>query len=92
MYNQINDGVYKCGFAKSQKAYEAAFEDLFAGLDRAEEILSKSRFLLGDTLTEADIRLFVTLVRFDEVYVVYFKTNKKCLREYPNLWAVGYHF
>jgi len=83
---EINNGVYKCGFATAQEAYDTAEKDLFAVLDRAEEHLSTRRYLAGSTITEADIRLFVTLVRFDEVYVVYFKTNRKCIREYPALF------
>jgi putative glutathione S-transferase len=88
IYPDINDGVYKSGFAKSQEAYEEAVETLFAALDRAEDLLSRKRYLTGDRLTEADIRLFVTLVRFDEVYTVHFKCNKKHIREYPAL--LGY--
>jgi putative glutathione S-transferase len=87
IYTDINDGVYKCGFAKSQQAYEEAIEHLYRGLDRVESIFSQSRFLLGNQLediTEADIRLFMTLIRFDEVYVVYFKCNQKILKyDYP---------
>jgi len=87
IYSSINDGVYKCGFAKTQQAYEENFDKLFAALDRAEEILSKNRYLCGNKLTLSDIRLFVTLVRFDEVYVVYFKCNKCFLHiRYPNLF------
>lgn len=67
VYPMINDGVYKCGFAKSQSAYDEAVTELYSGLERVEEILSKSRFLVGNTITEADVRLFMTLVRFDEV-------------------------
>lgn len=85
VYDGINDGVYKCGFAKSQKAYNEAYAHLFASLDRAEGILSRQRYLCGNVLTEADLRLFVTLVRFDPVYVVYFKCNGKTIGEYSNL-------
>lgn len=87
IYPNINNGVYRCGFAQSQEAYDAAFDGLFEHLDKAEAILSKTRFLTGSTITEADVRLFTTLVRFDPVYVVHFKTNKKRLTEYPNLFA-----
>ncbi|PSC67156.1 Glutathionyl-hydroquinone reductase [Micractinium conductrix] len=85
VYPTINNGVYRCGFATSQEAYETAFDELFAALDRVEGILGQQRYLAGDVLTEADIRLFMTLIRFDEVYVVYFKTNKAFIHEYPNL-------
>ncbi len=89
IYTDINDGVYKCGFAKSQQAYEEAMEHLYRGLDRVEDILSQSRYLLGNKIedfTEADIRLFMTLIRFDEVYIVYFKCNQKTLKnDYPNI-------
>ncbi|KAG2426855.1 hypothetical protein HYH02_014708 [Chlamydomonas schloesseri] len=84
-YPSINNGVYRCGFATSQAAYDAAFQELFSALDRVEDILSRQRYLVGDVITEADVRLFQTLIRFDEVYVVYFKTNKRFLREYPNI-------
>ena len=85
VYPGINDGVYKSGFAKSQAAYDEAVTTLFESLDRVEEILSQSRYLVGNALTEADIRLFMTLVRFDEVYVVYFKCNVKRIADYPHM-------
>ena len=85
IYPNINNGVYRCGFAKSQAAYDKAVDDLFGSLERVEEILGRQRYIAGDRLTEADIRLFMTLVRFDEVYVVYFKTNCKKIEEYPNM-------
>ena len=75
IYPNINNGVYRCGFAKSQEAYDVAVEGLYSSLERVEEILSTQRFIAGEYLTEADVRLFVTLVRFDEVYVVYFKVQ-----------------
>ncbi len=87
VYDHVNNGVYRCGFAASQEAYEEAFELLFAGLDRLEARLAERRFLLGDHQTEADWRLFTTLVRFDAVYVGHFKCNLRCLADYPNLWA-----
>ncbi|KAH7837332.1 hypothetical protein Vadar_012648 [Vaccinium darrowii] len=86
IYDGINNGVYKCGFAKTQGPYEEAAEKLYEALDKCEEILSKQRYLCGNTVSEADIRLFVTLIRFDEVYAVHFKCNKKLLREFPNLF------
>lgn len=85
IYHDINNGVYKAGFARSQEAYTAAATTLFAALDKAEGILAGQRFLAGEELTLADIRLFVTLIRFDPVYVVHFKCSKKAIREYPAL-------
>lgn len=86
IYQDINNGVYRCGFATKQAAYERAFARLFAALDRVEERLSKSRYLTGETFTEADIRLFTTLVRFDPVYHNHFRCNLRKVREYPSLW------
>jgi putative glutathione S-transferase len=86
VYPNINDGVYKCGFARSQEAYDHAVHNLFEHLDKVEDILSKNRYLCGDTFTEADVRLFTTLVRFDLVYNTHFKCNIKKLKEYPNIW------
>lgn len=85
IYPAINNGVYRCGFATAQEAYDKAHAELFEALDRCEEILSKQRYLTGERLTEADIKLFMTLIRFDEAYVVHFKTSRKSIREYPNL-------
>ena len=86
VYHTLNNGVYKCGFATTQEAYEEAFGPLFDTLDWLEDILSKNRYLVGDVVTEADWRLFTTLVRFDPVYVGHFKCNKKRIRDYENLW------
>lgn len=85
VYNNINNGVYRCGFSTTQGAYEKAFDRLFNELDNVEEILSTQRYLAGDQLTEADWRLFTTLVRFDAVYVGHFKCNLKRIVDYPNL-------
>jgi len=87
VYNNINNGVYRAGFAQTQEAYNRAFDRLFNTLDELEEKLSRQRYLVGNQITEADWRLFTTLVRFDAVYYNHFKTNKKRLLEYPNLWA-----
>lgn len=87
VYEPINNGVYKAGFATSQAAYDEAASELFAALDRFEDLLSRNRYLLGKTLTEADWRLFTTLLRFDLVYHTHFKCNRRWLREYPNLWG-----
>lgn len=86
VYDRVNNGVYKCGFATQQTAYEEAFEELFEALDKLEERLATQSYLVGETLTEADWRLFTTLVRFDSVYVGHFKTNKRRIVDYPNLW------
>ncbi len=86
IFHDINNGVYRCGFATSQAAYESAYDALFARLDEVEERLRRSRYLLGDSLTEADIRLFTTLVRFDAVYHGHFKCNRNKLSEMPVLW------
>ena len=85
VYHNINNGVYKAGFATSQPAYEEAYDALFNALDKVEDILSKQRYLTGTELTEADWRLFTTLVRFDPVYFGHFKCNKKQLEQYPNI-------
>ncbi|XP_051120241.1 uncharacterized protein LOC127244013 [Andrographis paniculata] len=85
IYPSINNGVYRCGFAQSQEAYDSAVDGLFSALDNVEEHLGQNRYLCGDTLTLADICLFTTLIRFDLVYNVLFKCTKKKLVEYPNL-------
>ena len=87
VYDSINNGVYKAGFATGQEAYEEAVKALFASLDWLEERLARQRYLAGARITEADWRLFTTLVRFDPVYVGHFKCNLRRLVDYPNLWA-----
>ena len=87
IYDTLNNGVYRCGFARSQAAYEKAVVPLFDTLDWLEDILSRQRYLLGDFLTEADWRLFPTLFRFDMVYYSHFKCNLRRLIDYPNLWG-----
>jgi len=87
VFRDVNNGVYRCGFATTQEAYEAAYDALFARLDQLEERLSGQRYLVGDRLTEADVRLFTTLVRFDAVYHGHFKCNRNKLAEMPVLWA-----
>jgi len=87
IYPNINNGVYRCGFAKTQQAYSKAFTTLFDSLDRLEKILAGSRYLTGNDLTEADVRLFTTLVRFDAVYATHFKTNLRRIVDYPNIWG-----
>jgi glutathionyl-hydroquinone reductase len=87
IYDTVNNGVYKCGFATTQTAYDDALHPLFDSLDWIEGILTNNRYLVGDTLTEADWRLFTTLVRFDNVYHLHFKCNRRRIIDYPNLWA-----
>lgn len=88
VYNAINNGVYACGFARSQAAYDQAAEQLFAELDSLEDTLGRQRYLAGDTFTEADIRLFTTLIRFDPVYHIHFKCSRHRLVEYDNLYGL----
>ena len=87
IFQNVNNGVYRCGFANSQEAYEDAYDALFAELDRLSARLSTQRYLVGDRITEADVRLFTTLVRFDAVYHGHFKCNRHKLAELPVLWA-----
>ncbi len=86
IYRDINNGVYRCGFAQTQQAYERGFAILFAALDKVAAILDDNRYLTGERLSEADIRLFTTLVRFDAVYYTHFKCNLKRIVDYPSLW------
>ncbi len=87
VYNDVNNGVYRCGFAGSQGSYERAYDRLYARLDWLTERLAAQRYLVGDTITEADVRLFTTLARFDPVYHGHFKCNRSKLSEMPVLWA-----
>ena len=87
IYHDVNNGVYKAGFATSQAAYDDAVERLFETLGSLEKRLAGQRYLVGDRPTEADWRLFTTLVRFDPVYVGHFKCNLRRLMDHPNLWA-----
>ncbi|GAA0422999.1 glutathione S-transferase [Actinoplanes capillaceus] len=87
VYADVNNGVYRAGFAGSQEAYEDAYDRLFRRLDRLSERLGSRRYLVGDTITEADVRLFTTLARFDAVYHGHFKCNRHKLTEMPVLWA-----
>lgn len=87
VYRDVNDGVYQCGFASSQQAYRQAYDRLFDRLDWLGDRLSRQRYLVGDTITEVDIHLFTTLVRFDAVYHGHFKCNRSKLTEMPVLWA-----
>lgn len=86
VFTEVNNGVYRCGFAGSQEAYDAAYERLWTALDWLEERLAGRRYLMGDTITEADVRLFTTLARFDPVYHGHFKCNRQKLTEMANLW------
>jgi glutathionyl-hydroquinone reductase len=87
LYEPINNGVYKTGFAATQEAYEEAFAELFDALERWEEVLGERRYLCGDRITEADWAFFATLVRFDPVYYGHFKCNLRRIVDYPNLWG-----
>ena len=87
IYTEVNNGVYRCGFAGSQRAYERAYDRLFTALDWLTDRLADQRYLVGDTITEADVRLFTTLARFDPVYHGHFKTNRAKLSEMAVLWA-----
>eukprot|EP00602_Paraphysomonas_sp_CaronLab_P005048 CAMPEP_0185030586 /NCGR_PEP_ID=MMETSP1103-20130426/17563_1 /TAXON_ID=36769 /ORGANISM="Paraphysomonas bandaiensis, Strain Caron Lab Isolate" /LENGTH=352 /DNA_ID=CAMNT_0027565777 /DNA_START=27 /DNA_END=1085 /DNA_ORIENTATION=- len=84
IYDKINNGVYRCGFAKTQGAYNSAVAELYDALDRVEQILATNRYICGSQLTGMDLRLFMTLIRYDEVYVVYFKCNKRPISSYVN--------
>ncbi|HET8582801.1 MAG TPA: glutathione S-transferase C-terminal domain-containing protein, partial [Jatrophihabitans sp.] len=87
VYRDVNNGVYRCGFASSQAAYDKAYAALFARLDWLSDRLRDQRYLVGHTITEADVRLFTTLARFDVVYHGHFKCNRQKLTELPVLWA-----
>ena len=87
VYTDVNNAVYRCGFATDQTAYDEAFATLFSRLDWLEQRLGAQRYLVGDTITEADVRLFTTLARFDSVYHTHFKCNHRKIAEYPALWG-----
>ncbi|SEB84849.1 putative glutathione S-transferase [Nocardioides exalbidus] len=87
VFTEVNNGVYRCGFAGSQEAYDDAYERLWTAMDWLEERLADRRYLMGEAFTEADVRLFTTLVRFDAVYHGHFKCNRNKLTEMPNLWG-----
>jgi len=87
VYDTVNNGVYRAGFARRQHAYERAFAELFASFDWLEQMLADRRYLLGERPTEADWRLFPTLARFDEVYNLHFRCNRRRIVDYPNLWG-----
>lgn len=86
VYPKINDGVYRCGFAKTQKAYEDAYNTHWEGMDEIEALLGKNKFLTGDKFTLSDIRLFVTLIRYDSVYYAHFKTSRNKIQDLPNMF------
>lgn len=86
VYTEVNNGVYRCGFAGSQQSYDAAYDRLWAAIDWLEQRLADRRYLMGDDITEADVRLFTTLARFDAVYHGHFKCNRNRLTDQPNLW------
>jgi glutathionyl-hydroquinone reductase len=87
VYAEVNNGVYRAGFSRSQEAYDEAFDTLFAALDWLEGLLGERRYLAGDQITEADWRLFTTLVRFDAIYYVHFRCNGRLISDSPNLWG-----
>ena len=87
VFTEVNNGVYRCGFAGSQESYDRAYDRLWAALDWLEDRLTGRRYLMGDRLTEADVRLFTTLARFDAVYHGHFKCNRQKLSEMPALWG-----
>ncbi len=87
VFTDVNNGVYRCGFAGSQEAYDQAYDTLWSALDWLEERLTDRRYLMGAELTEADVRLFTTLVRFDAVYNPHFKCNRSTLTALPALWG-----
>jgi putative glutathione S-transferase len=87
VFTEVNNGVYRCGFAGSQRAYDRAYDRLWKAMDWLDERLGERRYLMGDSITEADVRLFTTLARFDAVYHGHFKCNRQKLTEMPNLWG-----
>jgi putative glutathione S-transferase len=87
IFTEVNNGVYRCGFAGSQESYDVAYERLWTAMDWLEERLADRRYLMGESITEADVRLFTTLARFDAVYHGHFKCNRQKLTEMPNLWG-----
>ena len=91
IFTEVNNGVYRCGFAGSQEAYDAAYDRLWAAMDWLEDRLADRTYLMGEHLTEADVRLFTTLARFDAVYHGHFKCNRHKLTEMPNLWRYAKH-